>query len=142
MTYHFTNPTKAVIDDYMRSAKTIAVVGLSPRETSPAYKVAKRMQEAGYRIVGINPRYSGELILGEPVYESLATCPVALDIVDVFRPSEALADVARDFLKTDAKVFWAQLGLESQEAEQLLREQKRDAIVMNKCLKIEYDKMR
>mgnify|MGYP002272545468 FL=1 len=61
--------------------------------------------------------------------------------MDVFRRSDFLADVARDFIETDADVFWAQLGLQSQEAEKILRFAGCDQIVMNKCLKIEYLKL-
>lgn len=138
MTYEFQNPEQAVIDDYLKKAKTIAVVGLSAREETAAYGVASVLQEAGYKIIPVNPRAAGDQILGEEVYASLQDVPVHIDIVDVFRRSEFLADVARDFIETDADVFWAQLGLQSQEAEEVLRAAGRDKIVMNRCIKIEY----
>ncbi|MBL6538858.1 CoA-binding protein [Streptococcus suis] len=138
MTYSFQNPSQEVIFDYLKEAKTIAVVGLSSREETAAYRVSKLMQEAGYQIIPVNPRAVGETILGEKVYASLLDIDQAIDIVDVFRRSEFLADVAREFVQTEAKVFWAQLGLESQEAEELLRQAGRNDIVMNKCIKIEY----
>jgi predicted CoA-binding protein len=99
------------------------------------------MQDAGYRIIPVNPRSTGETILGETVYASLKDIPLSIDIVNVFRRSEFLPDVAREFIETDAKIFWAQLGLESQEAEEILRRAGRDQIVMNRCIKIEYQKM-
>ena len=99
------------------------------------------MQDAGYRIIPVNPRSAGETILGETVYASLKDIPLSIDIVNVFRRSEFLPDVAREFIETDAKIFWAQLGLESQEAEEILRQAGRDQIVMNRCIKIEYQKM-
>ncbi|MHC5840075.1 CoA-binding protein, partial [Streptococcus pyogenes] len=68
----------------------------------------------------------------------LQDIPVHVDIVNVFRRSEFLPDVASDFLETDADIFWAQLGLESQEAEEILRQAGRNDIVMNKCIKVEY----
>ncbi|HFU4202886.1 TPA: CoA-binding protein [Streptococcus suis] len=138
MTYSFHNPSQEVIFDYLRTAKTIAVVGLSSREETAAYRVSKLMQEAGYKIIPVNPRAAGETILGEKVYASLLEIDQPIDIVDVFRRSEFLPDVAREFVQTDAKVFWAQLGLENQEAEAILRQAGRNDIVMNKCIKIEY----
>ena len=138
MNYSFQNPSQAVIFDYLKKAKTIAVVGLSNREETAAYRVSKLMQEAAYTIIPVNPKLAGQTILGELTYASLQEIPVHVDIVDVFRRSESLADVARDFIETDADVFWAQLGLESQEAEEGLRQAGRHQIVMNKCIKIEY----
>lgn len=141
MTYSFQNPPQDVIFDYLKTAKTIAVVGLSNREETAAYRVSKLMQEAGYKIIPVNPKAAGQTILGEPVYAGLQDIDQPIDIVDVFRRSEFLPDVARDFLETDAKVFWAQLGLENQEAEELLRQAGRNDIVMNKCIKIDYLEM-
>ncbi|MFZ2532000.1 MAG: CoA-binding protein [Streptococcus suis] len=141
MTYAFQNPSQDTIFDFLKEAKTIAVVGLSNREETAAYRVSKIMQDAGYRIIPVNPRSAGETILGETVYASLKDIPLSIDIVNVFRRSEFLPDVAREFIETDAKIFWAQLGLESQEAEEILRQAGRDQIVMNRCIKIEYQKM-
>ena len=141
MTYAFQNPSQDTIFDFLKEAKTIVVVGLSNREETAAYRVSRIMQDAGYRIIPVNPRSAGETILGETVYASLKDIPLSIDIVNVFRRSEFLPDVAREFIETDAKIFWAQLGLESQEAEEILRQAGRDQIVMNRCIKIEYQKM-
>ena len=141
MTYAFQNPSQDTIFDFLKEAKTIAVVGLSNREETAAYRVSRIMQDAGYRIIPVNPRSAGETILGETVYASLKDIPLSIDIVNVFRRSEFLPDLAREFVETDAKIFWAQLGLENQEAEEILRQAGRDQIVMNRCIKIEYQKM-
>ena len=141
MTYSFQNPSQAVIFDYLNHSKTIAVVGLSSREETAAYRVSKLMQEAGYKIIPVNPKAAGSTILGETVYANLAEIDQPIDIVNVFRRSEFLPEVAREFIQTDAKIFWAQLGLESQEAEDILRQAGRNDIVMNKCIKIEYLEM-
>lgn len=138
MTYHFQNPDQETIKNYITKSKTIAVVGLSNRTETAAYKVAKVMQNAGYTILPVNPRLAGEQILGETVYARLQDITEPIDIVDVFRRSKFLPDVARDFVATKARIFWAQLGLESEEAETILRQHGVDDIVMNKCLKIEY----
>ncbi|HEL2146494.1 CoA-binding protein [Streptococcus suis] len=142
MSYSFQNPSQDIIFDYLKNAKTIAVVGLSSREETAAYRVSKLMQEAGYKIIPVNPKAAGGTILGELVYSSLAEIDQPIDIVDVFRRSEFLPEVAQEFIQSNAKVFWAQLGLESQEAEKLLRQAGRNDIVMNECIKIEYLEMK
>lgn len=142
MSYSFQNPSQDIIFDYLKNAKTIAVVGLSSREETAAYRVSNLMQEAGYKIIPVNPKAAGGTILGELVYSSLAEIDQSIDVVDVFRRSEFLPEVAQEFIQSNAKVFWAQLGLESQEAEKLLRQAGRNDIVMNKCIKIEYLEMK
>lgn len=141
MTYHFKNPSDRVIKQYLKNSKTIAVVGLSDREEATSHRVSKEMQERGYRIVPINPRAVGGQILGETVYASLKAIPFSVDIVDVYRRSEFLPDVARGFLQANAKIFWAQLGLENEEAEQILRAAGHDDIVMNRCIKREHTRL-
>ncbi|WP_161944010.1 CoA-binding protein, partial [Streptococcus suis] len=90
----------------LKNAKTIAVVGLSSREETAAYRVSKLMQEAGYKIIPVNPKAAGGTILGELVYSSLAEIDQSIDIVDVFRRSEFLPEVAQEFIQSNAKVFW------------------------------------
>ena len=141
MTYHFKNPSDGIVKHYLENSKTIAVVGLSDREEATSHRVSKEMQERGYRIVPVNPRAASGKILGETVYASLKGIPFSVDIVDVYRRSEFLPDVARDFLKADAKIFWAQLGLENLEAEEILRAGGCDDIVMNRCIKREHTRL-
>ena len=124
MSYSFQNPGAEVIESYLKSAKTIAIVGLSHRKEAASYQVAHFLQAAGYRIIPVNPKLEGQELLG--------------DIVDVFRRSEYLPDVAYDFLETKDRVFWSQIGLENEEAETILRQSNRQDIVMNRCTKIEY----
>ena len=141
MTYHFQNPSDAIVKHYLKNSKVIAVVGLSDREETTSNRVSKEMQERGYRIIPVNPRAAGSEIFGETVYASLKDIPFPVDIVDVYRRSEFLPDVALDFLQSDAKIFWAQLGLESEEAEQILRVAGRDDIVMDRCIKREHTRL-
>ena len=111
MSYSFQNPSDEVIESYLKSAKTIAIVGLSHRKEAASYQVAHFLQAAGYRIIPVNPKLEGQELLGEHVYAHLKDIPFSIDIVDVFRRSELLPDVAYDFLETDATVFWSQIGL-------------------------------
>lgn len=135
------NPAQEQIFDYLKEAKRIALVGLSNKEDRTSYQIAKLLQEYGYKIIPVNPVLVGQEILGEKVYEKLQDIPETIDIVDIFRRSEFLPEVARDFIETDAKVFWAQLGLESEEAAKILKNAGRNAIIMNRCIKIELAEM-
>jgi predicted CoA-binding protein len=138
----FENPSQEKIFDYLKTAKNIAVVGLSNKPDRTSYKVAEVLQENGYRILPVNPILAGQEILNEKVYEKLTDITEPIDIVDVFRRSEFLPEVAKDFLETDAKVFWAQLGLENEEAAEMLKTAGRNDIVMDRCIKIELGKMK
>ncbi|WP_167628047.1 CoA-binding protein [Listeria valentina] len=131
------NPSKQQIDTILKSAKTIAVVGLSDKPERTSYQVAKVMQEAGYRIIPVNPNASE--ILSEKTVASLDEIDEHVDIVNVFRRSEFLPEVARDFLKMDADVFWAQLGLFNEEAYELLKDS--HPVIMDKCIKVAYREM-
>ena len=137
----FKNPSDGVVRQYLTTSKTIAVVGLSDREETTSNRVSKEMQSRGYRIIPVNPKLAGQEILGEKAYASLAEIPFHVDIVDVFRRSEFLPDVARDFLQADAQIFWAQLGLENKEAEEILRAGGCEDIVMNRCIKKEHSRL-
>ncbi|MGC6767737.1 CoA-binding protein [Enterococcus sp. LJL51] len=137
----FQNPSDEQIFSYLREAKRIAVVGLSNKEERTSYQIAKLLQDKGYTVVPVNPVLEGQEILGEKVYKDLQSVPGKIDIVDVFRRSEFLPEVAEEFLQTDAGVFWAQLGLESEEAAELLKNAGRNDIIMNRCIKIELAKM-
>ncbi|MFC2623642.1 MAG: CoA-binding protein [Propionibacterium acidifaciens] len=116
------------------------VVGVQPdaRAEGP---VALHREARGYKIIPVNPKAAGGEILGEKAYASLAEIPFPVDIVNVYRRSEFLPDVARDFLKADARIFWAQLGLENLEAEEILRAGGCDDIVMNRCIKREHTRL-
>jgi Predicted CoA-binding protein len=136
----FQNPEDTVIQNYLAEAKNIAVIGLSNKEERTSYRIARYLQKKGYRIFPVNPVLAGEEVLGERVYAQLKDIKEPIDIVDIFRRAEFLPSIAEEFLETNAKVFWAQLGIENEEAARLLQENKRTAIVMNRCIKIELEK--
>jgi uncharacterized protein len=121
----------------LNDAKTIAMVGLSSDPMRPSHFAAIYMQSEGYKIVPINPRYAGQKILGEMVYASLSDIPFPVDIVDVFRKPEECPGLAEEAIKIGARVFWIQLGIESDEAGRIAREGGLD-FVQNRCVKIEH----
>ncbi|WP_413287318.1 CoA-binding protein [Bacillus mojavensis] len=127
------NPSKAEIKEILDGSKRIAVVGLSDRPERTSYMVSKAMQDAGYEIIPVNPTI--EEALGVKVVSSLQEIDGPIDIVNVFRRSEQLPDVAKEFLETDAPVFWAQQGLVNEEAYQMLKEEGR-TVIMDLCIKV------
>lgn len=126
----------------LKQGHSIAVVGLSAEWHRPSYFAAKYMQEHGYRVFPVNPRYaaSGTEILGERCYASLLEIPEPVDIVDVFRRSEDVLPIAQQAVQIGAKCLWQQIGVVNQEADQLARQAGLDS-VMDRCVKIEYARL-
>ena len=122
----------------LRECRTIAVVGLSADWFRPSYFAAKYMQEHGYRVVPVNPRY-GE-ILGEKCYASLREVPEKIDLVDVFRKSADVMPIAEDAIAVGARVFWQQLGVTNEAAAARARAAGLEA-VMDRCVKIEHGRL-
>ena len=116
-------------------SRTLAVVGLSAQWHRPSYFAAKYMQDHGYRIIPVNPRY-GE-VLGEKCYADLRSIPGPVDIVDCFRKSVEIPAIADDAIAMGAKVLWMQLGIVNDEAAHRASEAGLD-VVMNRCVKIEH----
>ena len=130
-----TNPSRNEIGSLLKKAKRIAVVGLSDNPERTSYMVSKAMQNAGYEIIPVNPTVPE--VLGVKAVATLKDVEGHVDIVNVFRRSEFLPDVAREFTEIDADIFWAQLGLENQEAYDYLTE-KGYTVIMNRCIKVEH----
>lgn len=118
--------------------RTIAVVGLSAEWHRPSYFAAKYMQEHGYRIVPVNPKYPE--ILGEKSYARLEDIPFAVDMVDVFRKEQDIPPIARSAVAIGAKSLWQQLGLKSGEADRIATEAGLDS-VWDRCVKIEHARL-
>ena len=114
------NPSRDEIREILKKAKKIAVVGLSDNPERTSYMVSKAMQDAGYEIIPVNPKAAE--ILGVKSVASLKEIEGHVDIVNVFRRSEFLLEVAKEFDEIDADVFWAQQGLVNEEAYNYLKE--------------------
>jgi uncharacterized protein len=122
----------------LKQTRVIAVVGLSADWYRPSYFAAKYMQEHGYRVIPVNPKY--ESILGEKCYKSLRDIPQPVDMVDVFRKTQDVAPVADDAIAIGAKVLWQQLGVKNEAAAQRARAAGLDA-VLDRCVKIEHGRL-
>lgn len=119
----------------LKKSKRIAVVGLSDNPERTSYMVSKAMQDSGYEIIPVNPAVSE--VLGVKAVKALKDIEGHVDIVNVFRRSEFLPEIAKEFAEIDADIFWAQLGVENEEAYNFLKE-KGNTVIMNRCIKVEH----
>ena len=120
--------------------RVIAMVGLSADWYRPSYFAAKYLQEHGYRVIPVNPRYAGKQVLGETCYASLREVPDRVDVVDVFRRTEDVAPIADEAIALGAKVLWQQIGVKNEMAAAKARAAGMDA-VMDRCMKIEHGRL-
>jgi predicted CoA-binding protein len=126
-----TQPSDAEIADVLRTARTIAVVGLSPKKYRASHGVAEYLQSVGYRIIPVNPNCTGTL--GEKAYAKLEDIPEKVDIVDVFRRSEFVPDIVESAIRIGARAVWMQEGVVHEEAAERAR-QAGLLIVMDHCI--------
>jgi predicted CoA-binding protein len=128
------------IKDILSACKTVAIVGISPKEDRPSYMVASYLKSKGYRIIPIRP--DGDIILGEKVYHSLQEIPkeVEVDIVDIFRKSEDVPPIVEEAIQRRAKVVWMQEGIMNMEAA-AQAERVRLKVVMDRCMKKEHQRL-
>lgn len=116
-------------------AKTIAVVGLSDKPNRDSYRVARYMQQQGYKIVPVNPRL--QAVLGAQAYPDLISVPTRIDIVNIFRRSELVLPVVQEAIKIRPMAIWMQLGISNEEAARLAA-QNDIMVIMDKCIMVEH----
>jgi len=128
------------IKDTLCNCRTVAVVGISPKEDRPSYIVAAYLKSKGYRITPVRP--DGEEILGEKVYHSLMEIPkeIGVDVVDIFRKSEDVPPVVEEAIRREAKVIWMQEGITHKEAG-AKAEKAGLKVVMDRCMKKEHQRL-
>ncbi|MBS4207410.1 CoA-binding protein [Bacillus sp. FJAT-50079] len=129
------NPTREQLGEILKKSKRIAVVGLSGNPERTSYMISEAMQKAGYTIIPVNPQL--DEVLGEKAVSSLKEIEGHVDIVNIFRRSEFLPEIAKEFAEIDADVFWAQSGVENEEAYEYLKD-KGYTVVMDRCIKVEH----
>lgn len=135
------------IEQILRTARNVAVVGLSSKPERTSHHVAAYLQGQGYHIIPVNPAYAGQRILGETVHATLQEAADMLaqrgervDIVDCFRKSEDIPPIAKDAIDVRAGTLWMQLDIENRKAADLARAAGLD-VVMNHCMLIEHRKL-
>jgi predicted CoA-binding protein len=133
-------------DSYIRgilnTVKTIAMVGISPKENRPSYFAFKYLLERGYHMIPVNPGQAGKDILGQKVYARLSDIPEPVDMVDIFRGSDAVPGIVEEVLKMTPRprVVWMQLTVRNDEAARRA-EAAGLKVVMDRCPKIEYGRL-
>jgi uncharacterized protein len=132
----------AYIRGILNTVKSIAMVGISPKESRPSYFAFKYLLERGYNMIPVNPGQAGKEILGRKVYASLSEIPEPVDMVDVFRASKFALPIVEEAatLNPRPRVIWMQLGVRNEEAA-AKAEAAGMKVVMNRCPKIEYGRL-
>ena len=131
--------SESYIKEILDEVKTIAIVGASANHQRDSYKVMDSLIQHGYEIFPINPNEKGNLILGQLCYPDLSSVPVKIDMVDVFRVSDAVLGITQEAIQIGAKVLWTQLGVVNEEALELGKSAGLK-VIMNRCPKIELEK--
>ncbi|WOJ97074.1 CoA-binding protein [Congregibacter brevis] len=131
----------AQIAGVLRSVKTIALLGASPKPERPSNEVMRFLLEKGYSVYPVNPGLAGSELMGQQVYGSLEDVPVVIDMVDVFRNASFLPQIVEDVIACHAKVLWTQLDVVDQEAA-LRAEAQGVLVVMDRCPAIEWPRLK
>ena len=127
------------IKQILKEVKTIALVGASLSSKKDSYKVMQFLLENNYQVFPINPNEASKYILGQYCYDDLHSIEENIDMVQVFRKSEAVFNIAKDAIRIGSKVLWTQLGVVDEQAA-LMARQAGLKVIMNKCPKIELQK--
>lgn len=134
----FANPSDEEIAALLRSARTIAVVGASSKTHRPSYRIFAYLQDAGYRVLPVNPNETE--VQGVAAYASLDEIEEPVDLVDVFRRAEETADVAKSAVGAGSKALWLQLGIANGEAARIAGDAGLQ-VVMDRCIAVEHSRL-
>jgi uncharacterized protein len=132
----------AQLREILTTSPTVAVVGVHREPDKAAYYVPEYLHDEGYRIIGVNPRFHGESLFGEPVRDTLAEIAEPVDLVDVFRRSSAIPEHVEDILamKSRPRVVWFQLGIKNDEVARIL-EAAGITVVQNRCMLADHQRL-
>ena len=131
----FNIPALALVKEVLHTARTIAVVGFSPKENRPSHMVGCYLMQAGLRVIPVNPGHSE--ICGVTCYPDLVSIPEPVDVVDIFRRSEDVLPVVVEAIAIGAKVIWMQQGIVNNE-EASLAENAGLVVIMDRCIKVDH----
>ncbi|MFP8965782.1 CoA-binding protein [Pokkaliibacter sp. CJK22405] len=126
--------------DILEEVNVIALVGASAKPERPSHTVMKYLLHKGYRVIPVNPNEAGGEILGETVYASLADVEEVVDMVDIFRRSDAVPEIVEQAIEANARIIWMQQGVVHTAAAKVAEEAGL-RVVMDRCPKIEYERL-
>ena len=132
----------SMIKDVLLHNRVVAIVGVSANPVRPSYFVARYLKLKGFRVIPVNPGLAGQQLFGETVYGTLAEIPFDIDMVDIFRRSDAVPALVDEALARwpDLKTIWMQIGVEHEDAA-LVAQARGVTVIMDRCPKIEYQRL-
>ncbi len=134
------NSENSIIEKCLRESKSVALVGASPKPELASNEIMDYLMKNNYKVYPINPKYKGQLILGQLVYPDIISIPESIDMVDVFRPSPEAVEITKQAIEKKVTYIWLQLGIENEEAKKIA-EANGITMIMNRCTLIEHKKL-
>ena len=134
------NSENSIIEKCLRESQSVALVGASPKPELASNEIMNYLMKNNYKVYPINPKYKGQLILGQLVYPDIISIPESIDMVDVFRPSPEAVEITKQAIEKKVTYIWLQLGIENEEAKKIA-EVNGITMIMNRCTLIEHKKL-
>ena len=134
------NSETSIIEKCLRESKSVALVGASPKPELASNEIMDYLMKNNYKVYPINPKYKGQLILGQLVYPDIISIPESIFMVDVFRPSPEAVEITKQAIEKKVTYIWLQLGIENEEAKKIA-EANEITMIMNRCTLIEHKKL-
>ena len=134
------NSENSIIEKCLRESQSVALVGASPKPELASNEIMDYLMKNNYKVYPINPKYKGQLILGQLVYPDIINIPESIDMVDVFRPSPEAVEITKQAIEKKVTYIWLQLGIENEEAKKIA-EANGITMIMNRCTLIEHKKL-
>jgi uncharacterized protein len=134
------NSENSIIEKCLKESQSVALVGASPKPELASNEIMNYLMKNNYKVYPINPKYKGQLILGQLVYPDIISIPESIDMVDVFRPSPEAVEITKQAIEKKVTYIWLQLGIENEEAKKIA-EANGITMIMNRCTLIEHKKL-
>ena len=134
------NSETSIVEKCLRESQSVALVGASPKPELASNEIMDYLMKNNYKVYPINPKYKGQLILGQLVYPDIVSIPESIDMVDVFRPSPEAVEITKQAIEKKVTYIWLQLGIENEEAKKIA-EANGITMIMNRCTLIEHKKL-
>ena len=134
------NSENSIVEKCLRESQSVALVGASPKPELASNEIMNYLMKNNYKVYPINPKYKGQLILGQLVYPDIISIPESIDMVDVFRPSPEAVEITKQAIEKKVTYIWLQLGIENEEAKKIA-ETNGITMIMNRCTLIEHKKL-